>query len=140
MGVRRAAHPRDVHVVAVAHVTDAVASEGSRLHQARRIGAVVPAPEPPSAQRGRLLDRDPARILECRRGEGTKHGRGLLVGDPERELDALPGLPEVSLHVWRLGDTAAVVAKRLLAIGKVEPDHWPALAEREADTGLPDRA
>src|SRR5579884_3528548 len=43
------------------------------------------------------------------------------------------------LDVGRCGGCGAVVAERLLAVGKVEPDRRPPVAIGEADAGLAER-
>jgi len=129
-------------VIAVAAVADPVPVEGGRLHQARRARLVVPAVDPERRERSRLLDADPGRVLSklhvvtC-----TENGRVVVVVElAHRELDRLARLPAMGADDRLRRRLGAVVAQRLFAAGKVEPDDGTPVPVGEADAGLPERA
>ena len=139
--VRRAAHPRDVHVVAVAALADAVAVERRRLDQPRRIGPVVPAvaartPRAPPPRRRDTQAASSAGDVPARRS--TRRQSPSLCSNASSTRS--PGLPAVRLDVRRRGRLGAVVAERLLAVREVEPDQRAAVAVGEADARLAERA
>ena len=130
--VRDAAHPGNMHVVALVAPV-----ERAGLDQPCGIGLVVPAMQAVGGELGSLLDRHPGRRHQLVRG--TERPPPVAVGAADVEDDGLPGLPAVRAHVRRPRRLGAVVAKRFLAVREVEPDRRSTVAIGEPDAGLPER-
>ena len=136
--VRDAAHPRDVHVS-----RSPLAYASGRTHAVSisrgGSGSVVPAVEPVRGERRRAHRRDTQAGSE--RAEAlARAARSALRQSPSTRSNSsvtrLAGPPAVRLDVGRRRRLGAVVAERLLAVGKSSQIVGRAVAIGEADAGL----